>query len=201
MNDMFARATALAICLVALPPTASGTTIVDTGDPPATLGGFLFSGDHWRADEFSTGPVVVTSVEGWIANFGGNQTFTVALYSDGGDVPGTLLFSEQVTTPPTMSVGWRGASGLSWQLVGGDYWAAFEVRPGDNMFGAFPDPAPIRLNEAFSQGAGLGWSNTWPTISTIGVRINGTLLDVPEPSTLALIALGVAGLGFSRRRE
>ena len=40
-----------------------------------------------------------------------------------------------------------------------------------------------------------------PTSATAGLSLDGNLHTAPEPATLAIIGLGLAGLGFARRKQ
>ena len=189
----------------------SAALIVDTGPGPTItsgFGGLTIGSNQWLAAEFSLGgTTTITGVQGWIGIGipNGNistGTGTAVIYTDGGDVPGSELFSAAFATADSAS-SWDGASGLSWLLNAGTYWVAFEVRSGQTLSDGMPRPSSSPLgNEAFNNsGAYVGFDSL-----DIGVRIFGEQPQppppqIPEPASLALLGIGLAGLGATRRRK
>ena len=172
-------------------------TIVDTGTPAGAVNGFGnpagLAGEFTIANAFT-----VTDIQGYLGGgIAGN--LTIALYSDGGDIPGTELFSTSLALG-VVDADWRGASSLNWTLASGTYWVAFESRAGSTFFGRMPNAVPSPLvNEArFTQGA---WNPNDDL--NIGVRILGTATtaSVPEGgSTFALATLAFLALVTLRTR-
>jgi hypothetical protein len=117
--------------------------IVNTGPGPEGLPGFSLGGLQWVAVEFEvTEPVTITRIDAWML-VSREGALDLSLYSDGGEVPGELLFRSTgfVTNGTT---GWRGLSSLNWTVTPGTYWIGLEPRPAGavpRMDGALPFPS------------------------------------------------------------
>ncbi|WP_254601993.1 PEPxxWA-CTERM sorting domain-containing protein [Sphingomonas bacterium] len=171
--------------------SAQAITIVDTGQPTQTNGGYTLYSSQWLASEFNvTSAVNLTDVMGYM-NFTG--ALRVAIYSDGGDLPGTKLYSATSTQSGT---GWLGSSGLNWALTSGSYWVSFETDSG-NGYMPYPSPIPLNQEAGYHPGA-QGWYSA-DTLN-LGVRIYGTAAVVPEPASWLMMVLGFGLGGVALRR-
>lgn len=191
----------LLVCCMC-PAGASAAVLIDTGAPPyygSTL--YDLSADQFLAAEFDLqSSTVITTVEGWIGGSPG-QAINVRLYSDGGDVPGTVLFSGSFVTSGSLG-DWQGANDLNWLIGSGTYWISFEgTNPtGPNpvaMYGSAPNPLGNEAYSYFSGGNGY-WAPD--DALDLGIRVSSATA-VPEPSAWALAILGFGMIGFCLRRN
>jgi hypothetical protein len=194
----------LGIMSFATATSAAGApiVIVDTGSPVPGAPAWNLSPVGLLGGEFVVGgPVTITSVEGWMAvsifdeESAGDVAFSI--YSDGGDTPGTRLYSAVATVSDfPLDPDWYGPTGLDWVLDSGTYWVTFEP---SSLIGLMPFTVPSPLGDYAYRTTG-----SWVGFDTldIGVRILGDtdVASVPEPGSMALLGLGLAGLAAARRR-
>lgn len=166
--------------------TAFAAFIINTGiNESSDANDWALNSGQWLAAEFDVSqPYTINEIEGVLSTNPGGQTIKIVLYSDGGDVPGSVLFSQATDLVPStefpLHPNWQGISGLQWTVDAGSYWVAFEHVAG--FLSVMPGPTPNQLlNEAFYNGSWVGNDDFG-----IGVRIMAE--PVPVPGALILFA-------------
>ena len=191
----------LIVVILVVPLHTRADYIVDTGQSSSTAGWALDSGE-WLASQFSLDmDYTLTDIEGFMTYHIGQ--LGVAIYGDGGEVPDITneLYYMPFTcaSEGTWPFDWYGLSGLSWNLLTGTYWVAFEVRSGDTYSGSMAQNAPNPLeDEAYWNGSNyLQFDGL-----SLGLKIQGNPVGapVPEPATMLLLGSGLVGL-FGLRRK
>jgi hypothetical protein len=192
------------MCLLAFGSSAKATpiTVLDTGPGPNSSTGYTLSANQWLAVRFTMPEAyIITDIFGWIYSNSGSG-LTLAIYGHADSVPdqSNEIFSI-LTDPADNTLNWFGASGLSFLLDPGNYWVAFEVRPGGTFRGTMPTPSDNpSSHEAFSTSFGLT-PNTYtalPAFASVGLGVQifareiQTSTDIPEPATTFLLGLGCA---------
>jgi hypothetical protein len=153
--------------------TCQAAILLDTGPGPT-------SGDAWFLDSIhnavagkftTTKAWNISSIQVWMQLDTGG-TARAAIYNDngGGEVPGSIRFSQNFTATANSVANWQGASSLTWSLPPGTYWLGFQVEtPGLNGVLYYPAPYPL---ETYAYRI---IDNPWSQYNfNLGLRIQGS---------------------------
>ncbi|MBT5049706.1 MAG: PEP-CTERM sorting domain-containing protein [Rhodospirillaceae bacterium] len=213
--------------LLAVVATNANAAIIHDNGVSLTQQGANFSqvgGVSIVADDFSVGASdTIRSTQFWGTHWSSgvlpaNDSFTVTIYGDTGGAPnsGNIVGTSALSLVSRIDTGFNHNNVSSADILeyimnlvtpvllpsAGTYWfsVVHAAVPGnatkfawDRVSNGSPNPYHTSAN------SGATWV---PSIFDVSYNISNNFVStIPEPDTLAILGLGLAGLGFARRRK
>lgn len=210
MFRVFATIVALGLCLMLISSPARAVVVYDSG---YTYAGYHASDTRiqaYGADDFSlAGANTLNGIQfrGLYAssNTPVTDSFTITFYNSAGNVPGTALGSTTLSSLSRTDTGANAVGNYDIYLYDAAFTTPIALSGGTTYWVSIANATPAGGDFWYWSYTGTDndyadkVGNTQPWVPGTGQGFNFVLSAIPEPSSLALLALG--GLLAGRRRR
>jgi hypothetical protein len=166
------------------------------------IGGVNGSDPFTQGDQFvAAASGGITDIDIALVQISGSDDLTLTLRSDSAGTPGAIIETwiiDDALISETAGVVHVDADGLTNLVAGTSYWLIASA-PSTSHYGWNLNDQGITGQHCFSVPSTSCDSIETETLGAFRIEVDGAV--VSEPATIALLALGLLGLGFSRRRK